>query len=107
MTLQHLRDQRLFLSYRFIHNDGSFLLCNIPKDALDDFVLYCENINFLVGGWKTWCIGAASDNLHDVISIVGNPAGLQIIIAPEMSASTVSRSCEIEKHALRATTFQP
>ncbi len=37
---------------RFIHYYGSFLLCNIPKDALDDFVLYCANINLLVGGGK-------------------------------------------------------
>jgi len=79
MTLQHLRDQRLFLRDRFIHNDGSFLLCDIPKDALDNFVLYGENINFLVRGWKTWCIRAASDNLHDVIAIIDNPARLQII----------------------------
>src|SRR5262249_35358742 len=100
-----LRDQRLFLSDRFVHNDGGFLLCNIPKDALDDFVLYCENINFLVGRWKTWCIGAASDNLHDVIAIIDNPACLQIIIAPEMSVPTVSRSREIEKHALGVTAF--
>src|SRR5712691_6998394 len=107
MTLKHLRDQRLFLRDRLVHYRRSFLLCNIPQDTLDDFVLYLENINLLIGGWKTWRIGAASNNLHDVIPIVDNLACLQVIVAPEMGACTVSRCCEIEKHALWITAFQP
>ena len=51
----------LFLRDRFVHNDGSFLLCNISKDALDDFVLYGENINFLVRV-ENVVYRAASDN---------------------------------------------
>jgi hypothetical protein len=91
MALQHLSRQRLFLSNWAIHNRCSFLLFNISHDALDDFILDLENIDIVIGGWETRCIRAAGDNLHYTISIVDDPVCIQIIVAPEMGASALSR----------------
>ena len=88
MPLQHLSHQRLFLSDWAIHNRRSLLLFNISHDALDDFILYLENIDFMIGRWKPWRIRAAGNDLHDVIPIVADLACFQIIVAPEMGAST-------------------
>src|SRR5262245_55261102 len=107
MALQHLRDQSLFLRNRLVHNRSNFLLFNIPQDTLNDFILYLENINLLIRWWETWGLGAVGNNLHDVIPVIDDLACLQIIVAPEMGASAVSRRGEIEKHALCTPVFQP